>query len=127
MKRITIPIVVVPIFAMMLSGCATLPQPSGDQWAHFGESTRAGPVVVRPDALVEDSRCPMNARCVWAGRVVITATLWTDGKRSTAQLISGEPFRIAGGELVLNSVRPESFMTNERPIRGDYVLHFSYR
>ncbi len=119
-------IILLPI-ALSLAGCATMPQPSGDQWTHFGEATRAGPVVVRPDSLVEDSRCPMNARCVWAGRVVITATLWADGRRTTAKLISGEPFRISGGELVLDSVRPESFMTNDRPARADYRLHFSYR
>ncbi len=117
----------IPLAALATAGCATLPQPSTDQWARLGDATRAGPVILRPERLVEDSRCPMNARCVWAGRTVVEVTLWLDGKRSTAQLGSDKPFAVAGGTLAIDAVRPESFMTSDRPRPSDYNFHFTFR
>lgn len=116
----------VPLAALVTAGCATLPPPSADRWAGLGERTRAGPIVLRPDRIVEDSRCPMNARCVWAGRVVVEATLWIDGKRTTAQMGSDKAFGITGGMLAIDAIRPESFLTSARPQPRDYAFRFGF-
>jgi hypothetical protein len=113
--------------AALLAGCATVPQASSDQWAAFGEATSAGRVTVRPETLIEDSRCPMNARCVWAGRVVIDSTVWVDKQKYPARLTLGEPFRIAGGELVLDSVEPSRTTQQGDIPPAEYRFHFDFR
>ena len=35
------------------------------------QPVQVGSVVATPMRVTEDSRCPMNARCVWAGRAVV--------------------------------------------------------
>jgi hypothetical protein len=60
--------------ALGLAACATVPTAApirDDGLAHLGEATRVGKLVVTPRLVVEDSRCPINARCVWAGRAVV--------------------------------------------------------
>lgn len=111
----------------LLAGCATVPEASPDGFASFGETTRTERVSVRPDALVEDSRCPMNARCIWAGRVVIDTTVWVDSQRYPARLTLGEPFSIAGGQLVLDSVEPSRTTQDGAIPEADYRFHFDFR
>jgi hypothetical protein len=113
--------------AVLLAGCATVPTASPDGFASFEETTRAGRVVVRPDALVEDSRCPMNARCIWAGRVVVDTTVWVDSQKYPARLTLGEPFAIAGGQLVLDSVEPSRTTQDGAIPAEDYRFHFDFR
>lgn len=115
-----------PALCLGLSACASLPDDRLNDWANFGERARAGDVVVRPERLVEDSRCPMNARCAWAGRVVIDVTVWADGGRRSVQLESNKPLALRGGELSIAEIRPESFMTNAKPPRTDYAFRFSF-
>ena len=85
---------------------STPPQPQGYA-VPFEVPVRVGDLVVTPKKLVEDSRCPMNARCVWAGRVVVTTRIVGPGFSDTADLTLGEPFGTHGKMLALVSVRPE--------------------
>ncbi|MEJ6009212.1 hypothetical protein [Novosphingobium aquae] len=119
--------VILPVLCLGLSACASLPDDRLDDWAKFGERARIGDVLVRPDRLVEDSRCPMNARCVWAGRVVIDATVWANGARRSVQLESNKPLALRSGELSIAEIRPDSFMTNASPRRADYNFRSSYK
>lgn len=118
--------VLMPALCLGLSACASLPDDRLDDWAKFGERARTGEVLVRPDRLVEDSRCPMNARCVWAGRVVIDATVWADGARRLVRLESNKPLAMREGELSIAEIGPDSFMTNAKPRRAEYTFRFSY-
>ena len=50
--------------------------------ARIGESANLGDgLVVRPLEVVEDSRCPQNARCVWAGRLRLRVSVEGVGER----------------------------------------------
>ncbi|ODP38261.1 hypothetical protein [Sphingomonas turrisvirgatae] len=82
---------------------------------------------LRADKVVEDSRCPMNARCVWAGRTTVKVTL-RDGARSrTANVTLGEAIPFAGGRLALVSVSPER-MAGAQPRRpAPYRFTFQFR
>ena len=42
----------------------------------FGETIRVGSLALEFTTLAEESRCPLNATCVWAGnaRILVTAT-----------------------------------------------------
>jgi hypothetical protein len=111
---------------LVLAGCVSVPTPTSDSWADFTQTTRAGPVLVEPLRLIEDSRCPANARCIWAGQVVIEARITEGDKRSVAQLTSAEPFAVAGGTLTLDAINPVSFTTNQRPAKDDYEFHFTF-
>lgn len=119
---------ILPIFAALaVSACATIPAAvRADGFARLGEATRAGPVTLRPTRVVEDSRCPMNARCIWAGRVVLETTVIESGRSQVRNLILGEPALTLNGEVMLDSVEPPT--RTDTPIRpGDYRFHFSYR
>lgn len=95
------------ISALMLVGCASAPgavEPppanlpqhiredlaqrdaalaeSGIVAARIGESANLGDgLIVRPLEVVEDSRCPQNARCVWAGRLRLNVAIEGVGER----------------------------------------------
>lgn len=104
---------------------STPPQPQGYA-VPFDVPVRVGDMVVTPKKLVEDSRCPMNARCVWAGRVVVTARIVGPGFSDTADLTLGEPFGTNGKMLALVSVRPEKTTQAEIGPR-DYRFAFEAR
>lgn len=66
-----------------------------------------GRVVATPMEVHEDSRCPMNARCVWAGRVIVLTRIDGAGWRESAYLSPGEPHTTHGTTVTLTSVQPE--------------------
>jgi hypothetical protein len=75
---------------------------------------------VTPREIIEDSRCPANAHCLWQGRVVIAGTLSSDGQVQpfTLGTLSGfadAPAELAVGAFTLRIVAvepyPESFDT----------------
>lgn len=109
-----------------LAACATIPAVvREDGFVRLGETTRAGPVIVRADEVLEDSRCPMNARCIWAGRVVLAATVREDGQAQQRKLVLGEPALVSAGAIVLDGVEPPT--RTDTPIgRGDYRFHIRF-
>lgn len=110
-----------------LSACAIIPDTpmaNGDAAAQgtavrMGEPVWAGDTIVTPLAVTEDSRCPANARCVWAGKLTVStriaATHWTQ----TAPLTLGEPYTVMGRTYTLVSATPEKTTDREIPVR-DY-------
>ena len=109
------------------AACATMPAASDSGWAALGEATRAGSVVVQPLRVTEDSRCPMNARCIWAGRVAVEAKLVQNGHTRNVTLHSDAPLAVDGGVLAIDEISPSSFMTNDHPEAGDYRFHFAFQ
>ncbi len=107
--------------AVLLGGCAvvpapdsTPPQPAGYA-VPIGQPVRVGDLIVTPKKLVEDSRCPMNARCVWAGRVVVKTRIAGAGWADTADLTLGEPYGTHGKVIALVSARPDKVAGAEAP------------
>ena len=96
--------------AFALGGCATVPIAASpirsDGFATLGQPTRVGALVVTPQALVEDSRCPINARCIWAGRLVLKARIDGADWRETVDLTLGQPYATHGTGLALVSAEP---------------------
>ena len=95
--------------ALALSACATLPAAApirGDGLARLNEATGVGALVVTPRAVVEDSRCPINARCIWAGRAIVRTEVAGQGWRETLNLTLGERITTHGLALALTSVEP---------------------
>ena len=96
--------------ALALAGCVAGPTMAtavrADGHARLGEPTRVGRLVVTPQSVIEDSRCPVNARCVWAGRLVLSARIEGNGWRETVNLTLGEPHATHGSGLSLVSAEP---------------------
>lgn len=97
-----------------LSACAVIPDaprpesvavPQGSAVA-LGQAVQVGSVVATPMEVVEDSRCPINARCIWAGRLVVKTRIDGPGWRDTADLTLGEPWSTHGLVLALTSGEP---------------------
>lgn len=106
---------------------AAAPQPAPVVTTGLHRWHRVAGKRLRVDKVVEDSRCPMNARCVWAGRATVRLTL-NDGRRSrVADITLGGAIPFAKGRLALVAVSPE-LMAGAQPRRpGPYQFSFEYR
>ena len=114
--------------ALALSACATTrgaPLPDGSDVA-LGQKAYVDGPIVQPVEVLEDSRCPMNARCVWAGRVRVKM-VWIrgNGEKQPFEATLGEPVQLADGQFTLESVRPEK-MTNVTIKPSDYRFSFRF-
>jgi hypothetical protein len=112
---------------LALTACVTTrgaPLPDGGDVA-LGQKAYVDGPLVQPVELLEDSRCPMNARCVWAGRVRVKM-VWIrgNGEKQPFEVTLGEPVQLADGQFTLESVRPEK-MTDAAIKPSDY--RFSLR
>ncbi len=63
-----------------------------------------GGLRVRPLEVLEDSRCPQNARCVWAGRLRVRVAIEGEGEREVSD--DGAPTQTAHGAFTLAAVSP---------------------
>jgi hypothetical protein len=99
---------------LALSACATVPPTNVGPTAGLGQFATVDVLRIRPIAVIEDSRCPADVHCAWAGRLVVRARMngpgWTqirdfelgvpqavDQYRVT--LISAEPPKATPGEI----------------------------
>jgi hypothetical protein len=64
-----------------------------------------GGLTVRPVAIIEDSRCPQNVDCLWAGRMRIRAIV----NDADAELTLGEAHPTSRGSFVLAIVSPSAW------------------
>ena len=119
MKRFTL------LTLLVLAACATPQDPdfANGPTAPLGETANLDGITVRPLEVVEDSRCPLLVRCVWAGRVRIRADV---GGSGTQELTLGEPKAVSGGTLTLVDVRPGKRAPGTIPSR-DYQFTFTFQ
>lgn len=96
-----------------LAACATVPaadtgsavQAGPD--ASFGQVATVDGLRIRPVRVVEDSRCPINARCIWAGRMILHVEVDGRGNRGAGlDLTLGEPVTLGSGRLALVAAEP---------------------
>ena len=74
-------------------------------------------MLLRPVAIVQDSRCPANVNCVWAGQLIVE---FATAGRNRLRLEMGKPLAIAGGRLTLLDASPQ-------PIAGKPIPPRHYR
>ena len=108
----------------LLAGCAGSDfAPLEGMPAAIGETVRVGSLTATPVRLVEDSRCPLTAQCVQAGRLIVSTYLEGEGWRETVPLTLGEPHTVGGSTITLVSGRPEKWNERRRP-RNEYRFVF---
>ena len=87
-----------------------------------------GPLRITPLKVLEDSRCPVNARCVWAGQVRLRIRTQQADSATTFEIISGKPLTLAGGTLELREVHPDKIAGRNRGAvnSSDYRFGFGF-
>lgn len=116
------------IAPLVLAACATVPGSVGKHglsWAGIGESVDVGGPKVTPMALLEDSRCPADVQCVWAGRVRIRARVDLESGYAVRAITMAEPVKIAGGTLELAETEPARASQDKIPA-ADYRFGFRF-
>jgi hypothetical protein len=77
----------------------------------FGETIRVGSLALEFTTLAEESRCPLNATCVWGGnaRILLTATLGRTTNVFELNTYSGYPVRahFEGYLIELRRLQPD--------------------
>jgi hypothetical protein len=114
------------LVAAALAGCATVPPPNPTPTASIGQTAYSNGLKVRPLQVLEDSRCPMNARCVWAGRIIVRSEVIGGNWRRTLDLELGQPQPVADGALTLVSALPEKTAGAETDPRS-YRFTFDFQ
>ncbi len=118
---------------ILLAACTTASEPREVPGCRTMECVATGEgqrlsadFSVTPLEVLEDSRCPIEAECVWAGRVRLKAQLDMGHESITVELSSGEPLRINGGMLNIAEIAPD--MSSEwSPLeQGDYRFGFTF-
>jgi len=116
--------------ALALGGCATVPPPAapsdGIARAALGQTVAVDGPRVTPLDVLEDSRCPMNARCVWAGQVRLKTRVHLGSGDRTIELVSNTPVAIADGSLELVEVRPDRVAGGDAITAKDYRFGFRF-
>lgn len=113
--------------ALSLTGCATVqPDADGVARARIGETAYVGGPKVTPLMVLEDSRCPADVRCIWAGQVRLTVRIDTGAGYVTREIISNKPISVADGALELVEVMPARVSASEPIRKTDYSFGFRF-
>ena len=114
------------LVALALAGCTTVPPVQAGPTVGLGETAWTNGLHVRPLAIVEDSRCPINAVCVWAGRLVVRSEIRGGSWRQTRDLELGKPQQITDGALTLVAAEP-SKQAGVEPDPRSYRFTFDFQ
>lgn len=119
-----------PILAvsLALNACATAPlEPEGGiARAALNQRVYVDGPYVTPLKVLEDSRCPMNARCVWAGRVRLSVRIDLGSRSETREIASDAPIRVADGYLTLAEVQPDRMADDQAGSPRPYHFGFTF-
>lgn len=98
----------------------------GTVTVQLGETARLGDIRVRPIAVIEDSRCPRDVTCVWAGRLRLKAAI--SAVPGEAVLTLSEPFALpGGGRLTLVAAAPEPWHAPPPGVETGAATRFAFR
>ena len=101
--RIALALIALPL----LGACATVPRGDvGPDHVALGQTANLGGPRVTPLKVLEDSRCPMEARCVWAGRVRLKVRIALGSGSELREIASDKPIQVGDGTLELAGVMP---------------------
>ncbi|SMP74616.1 hypothetical protein SAMN06296065_107122 [Novosphingobium panipatense] len=95
-------------------------------YAALGQTVAVDGPRLTPLQVLEDSRCPMNARCVWAGQVRLRIRIET-GTGGELELTSGKPARVADGTLELVRTSPDKMTGSGSGAIDPAAYRFGFR
>ena len=83
-----------------------------------------GGVALRFDAVTEDSRCPLNAMCVAAGRAVAQVTIMDNSREARVEIRSDPP---ASRTAIVGDLRVEWQQLEPYPVAGRTMPPSEYK
>ncbi|MFM5917720.1 MAG: hypothetical protein ACKOOL_09330 [Novosphingobium sp.] len=112
---------------VLLAGCITTRvNEDGSVDARLGQTVNVGGPRVTPLVVLEDSRCPMEARCIRAGAVRLNVRITTGRGSTIREITSDKPLLVADGQLELTNMMPPR--STQRAIKPtDYRFSFRFR
>jgi hypothetical protein len=117
---------------LLLAACATVtangkPLPNANA-VPIGKPAYADGPIIRVIKILEDSRCPINARCIRAGDVRLVMEWVRAGRKSEAFEISlSQPTLIADGLLTIEDAQPGRVAGGKLLKAKDYRFRFSFQ
>lgn len=114
------------IVTLALTGCAATAASQREGPARLGQTVYVDGPRVTPLRVIEDSRCPGNVVCVWAGRVVLRARVQGGAWSREIDLELGQPMQVADGKLTLTQVSPRRH-TDRQIAPRDYRFTFAFQ
>ena len=90
------------------------PWPAGNA-VPLGQPVALGDIEVTALEIVEDSRCPVDATCVWQGKLTVTTRITATHWVQTAQMTLGEPYEVMGRVFTLTAAAPEKLSKEAIP------------
>lgn len=99
------------------------PKPAVPAGIAIGTIASVEGVTIGVLELLEDSRCPADVLCVWAGRVRVRASVDSYNRDFTFTL--GEPQVVGNSAVTLTSVVPEEKRSQETVPLSDYRFIFT--
>lgn len=88
--------------------------------ARLGQTVSVANFELTPLEVIEDSRCPSNVQCIWAGRLRLRARIDFDASVTTRELTLGEAQMVGQGMLTLSEAAPY-------PAEGETIYPEDYR
>jgi hypothetical protein len=112
---------------LALTGCITVqPDSDGIARARIGQTVYVDGPKVTPLAVLEDSRCPMNARCVWAGQVRLSVRIGLGSRNELREITSNKPIPVGDGQLELVEVTPDRVAGEQPSPKQPYRFGFKF-
>jgi hypothetical protein len=91
---------------LTIGGVAPGANNDGSAQARLGQRVNLGGPRVTVLKVLEDSRCPMQTLCVWAGRVRVKVRIANGTVTTVQELASDKPLVFRDGKLELLGVMP---------------------
>jgi hypothetical protein len=130
-RLILLPMLVMALFGSLLAAGSVALRVASDgvEWPS-GQSVAYGEAVTLPDGaifrfagVVEDSRCPADATCIWQGRAVVALTI-DDARFKVAYLGEDASIEAAGYMVTVHEVQPYPLASQPTDVE-DYVVTVS--
>ncbi len=91
-----------------------------------GETKPLGDGTLTVNALVEDSRCPIDVTCEQAGTVRVRVTFTNNPDSTTTVVEYGTTVPLKGGDLTLEEIEPNELRTTDIVPPETYEFTFSF-
>lgn len=115
------------ILAACASTSGTPPTPTdGIARAGLGERVYVDGPHVTPLKILEDSRCPVDVYCVWAGRLKLSVKIDLGARSETREIATDQPIQVADGQLALVEVQPDRMAGEDTREPAPYRFGFTF-
>lgn len=112
-----------PLIALAaLASCVNYNRTEGDGMprAKIGQAVKIADFDLTPLAVLEDSRCPSDVQCIWAGQLRLRVRIDFNDSVTTRELKLGEAQPVGTGMLALAEAEPH-------PVEGRTIYPEEYR